>query len=235
MSYQIFQFKQFSITQNLNAQKVGSDSMLLGAWTHGDFKRILDVGTGTGILALMMAQKNTDAKIIAIEPQNTFYEEANLNFQSSKFKNQIEAVCVGFEAYQTTIKFDLIICNPPYFIDDLKSNNQQRNQARHAKFNFNDFYKKMTSLLNSNGHLSLIFPYELEDYHLKIARNNLLFAQKILRTKANSNKFKRSLVQFSTIKTLPEINEMYIKNGEGRYSHEYIELTKDFYFKDLSQ
>lgn len=231
----IFKFKHFCIKQSDNAQKIGSDSMLLGAWTNGNFKTILDIGTGTGILALMMAQNNLNANIVAIEPEKVFFEEATFNFSQSKFKPHITSINIDFEKFISSKKFDLIICNPPYFIDNLKSNDKQRNQARHAEFNFDDFYKKMASLLTSNGILSLIFPFELEEYHLKLAGNNFLFAQKILRTKTNSNKFKRSLVQFSTLKTLTEINEMYIKNVEGKYSQEYIELTNDFYFKDLSQ
>ena len=127
-----FRFKQFTIRQNVNPQKVGTDSMLLGAWSKGNFNHILDIGTGTGILALMMAQQNPDARIVALEPDPASLAEAIENFNDSVFKHRITGVESSLQQFESAEKFDLIISNPPYFENSTLSANEHKNRARHT-------------------------------------------------------------------------------------------------------
>ena len=161
-----FQFKQFQITQLVNSQKVGTDSMLLGAWSNGNYNHILDIGTGTGILALMLAQQNPKAKISAIEPDTDSLDGALKNFSNSKFKYQLEGINFFLQDFTSTQKFDLIISNPPYFEKSTLSNNDDKNRARHTdNLPLPILYKKALELISENGNLNLIFPFDLEKNH----------------------------------------------------------------------
>jgi tRNA1Val (adenine37-N6)-methyltransferase len=232
----IFYFKQFAIHQNLNPQKVGTDSMLLGAWSNGKYNQILDIGTGTGILALMLAQKNPNSKIVAIEPDLISLEEAQTNFSESPFSNQILGVHSSLQDYKSEFKFNLIISNPPYFENSTLSENNSKNKARHTlDLPINDLYKHATALLSEDGLLNLIFPYDLEEIHFSSAQKHNLFPTKILRTKKENGEFKRTLVSYSFKNKIAEVSEMIVKYSDNSYSKEYIEMTKDFYATDLSE
>ena len=230
-----FQFRQFSIKQEINSQKVGTDSMLLGAWTSSNFKHILDIGTGTGILALMMAQKNPDAKIFAIEPDKDSCLEASLNFANSVFSKRINPVSTSLQEFTSTEKFDLIICNPPYFENSTLSEDEARNRARHTtSLPIPDLYKKVSHLLEQQGRFNLIIPFEQESAHVKAAEKEHLYPVEILRTKREDNIFKRSLISFSNSKESMKEEAIVVKFSNNKYSKEYISITKDFYLKDLS-
>ncbi len=231
-----FFFKQFAIHQNLNPQKVGTDSMLLGAWSTTKHKNILDIGTGTGILALMLAQQNPSSKIVAIEPELISLEEARTNFSESSFANQIIGVHSSLQDYKSEIKFDLIISNPPYFENSTLSENNSKNKARHTlDLPIDDLYKHATTLLSEEGLLNLIFPYDLEEIHFSSAQKLNLFPTKILRTKKENGEFKRTLVSYSFKNKNAEESDMIVKYTDNSYSKEYIEMTKDFYGTDLSK
>lgn len=232
---QPFQFKKFTIQQELNAQKVGTDSMLLGAWTSGNFNSILDIGTGTGILALMLAQKNLAAKIVAIEPDEASLNEAKRNFENSSFANQIEGVQSTLQHFTTTKKFDLIIANPPYFEESTLSKNENKNRARHtAALSMKDLYFFSSQLVATNGKFNLVFPFDLEAQHFKIAAQHNLFPHDILRTTREDGERVRTLVSYSQQKIKPMEVELVVKYSNNSYSKEYIDLTKDFYFKNLT-
>lgn len=239
-----FKFKQFSVHQSANSQKVGTDSMLLGAWVGAHYNRILDIGTGTGILALMMAQKNPKASITAIEPDFDSYQEACLNFQQSPFKTQLLAINSPLQQFGSIEKFDLIICNPPYFENAYLSDNKDRNRTRHTNdLPVFELYEHAADLITVQGHFALIIPHNEEDNHLQYASKEGFIAQKILRTVREDGTFKRSLIQFgidsavinSTAEIEVEITTILVKDSSNRYSEEYIQLTKHFYSKDLSQ
>lgn len=232
-----FTFKQFTIHQEVNAQKVGSDSMLLGAWIEGEFNRILDIGTGTGILALMLAQKNPNATITAIEPDSASLDEAHLNFKSSKFAHQFLAVHARLQAFGAMEKFDLIVCNPPYFENAFLSANEDRNRTRHTNdLPVHELYEYATDLLTEDGFLAIVIPSDEEFNHLKRAAHEGLYPVKILRTIREDGTFKRSLITFSFHDGInPDENDLLVKNGKNQYSDAYIALTKDFYLKDLKK
>lgn len=230
-----FRFKKFSIHQNVNPQKVGTDSMLLGAWSKGDYNSILDIGSGTGILALMLAQQNPNSNIIAIEPDALSLEEAKNNFSESPFSKQIHGVHSSLQDFKNEIKFDLIISNPPYFENSTLSENNSKNKARHTlDLSTEDLYKYASALLSDDGNINLIFPYDLEEIHFSSADKKNLFPSKILRTKKENGEFKRTLVSYSFKNGIAEESEMLVKYSDNSYSKEYIEMTKAFYGVDLS-
>lgn len=231
-----FRFKQFTVKQAINAQKVGTDSMLLGAWVTGNFERILDIGTGTGILALMMAQKNPTADITAIEPDLASLNEAKDNFNASTYSDRMLAIHAPLQTFGSMEKFDLIISNPPYFENAYLSDDLERNRARHTdQLPVYELYEYAAELLADNGEFYVVVPYDEESNHLSRAGHEDLYVKKLLRTRRPDGKYKRSLICFSfeendTIS--PET--LLVKSADNKYSTAYIELTKDFYAKDLS-
>jgi tRNA1Val (adenine37-N6)-methyltransferase len=230
-----FHFKTFSIRQEANAQKVGTDSMLLGAWTGSGFKNILDVGTGTGILALMMAQENPQAKITAIEPEPEFLAEALVNFSNPAYAVRLTGIRSSLQAFDSTEKFDLIICNPPYFENSSKSENAAKNQVRHNDvLPLQDLYQCAGKLLLRPGNLNVIFPFESEKQHFEVAKQAGFFPARILRTHREDGTFKRTLVSYSFDAGTPVVEELLVKYSNNTYSTQYIELTRKFYGKDLS-
>ncbi len=233
---QPFKFKQFSIQQEYNSHKIGTDSMLLGAWVTGNFNSILDIGTGTGILALMLAQKNPSAQIVAIEPHFESMQEAQLNFLAAPFIKKPLAVQTKLQDFKTSHRFDLIITNPPYFQNGFLSEDIDRNRTRHAiELPLNELYSNVKNLLSEIGIFACVIPYDEEKNHVVVAEKFGLFPTKILRTLREDEIPKRSLLQFSKNQETPELTTLLVKNANNQYSTAYIELTKDFYFKDLSQ
>lgn len=230
-----FNFKKFTISQKLNSQKVGTDSMLLGAWVEGNFHSILDIGTGTGILALMMAQKFEHAKIVAIEPEEFSFQEAKENFERSIFKNSITSFCATLQNFKSQEKFDLIISNPPYFSNSTLSKNQSKNNARHnLHLNFDDLIEYAVNLLSDQGIIAVIVPAESQKSLLEISERHHLYPNKILHTIKDDRTKVRSLIQLTKSKPQNiDMKEMIVKHSDNTYSAEYIEMTKDFYGKDL--
>ena len=229
-----FKFKQFEIIQEANPQKVGTDSMLLGAWTTGDFSRILDIGTGTGILALMLAQKYKQANITAIEPDLASVQEATLNFKNSNFSERILAIQTSLQQFGSLDKFDLIISNPPYFDGTFLSQDIHRNRARHQdNLRIDELYECAAELLSVNGRFNVIIPFDIETEHIERAFDQDLFIQEITHTLSPDGSKKRSLISFGFEDVDPKIDQILVKNNKNQYSQDYIDLTKDFYLKDL--
>lgn len=229
-----FKFKEFEIIQEVNPQKVGTDSMLLGAWTKGEFSRVLDIGTGTGILALMLAQKNTTAQITAIEPHLPSITEALINFKNSQFSNRILAINTSLQQFGSLDKFDLIICNPPYFNGSYLSENGERNSARHdLLLPAHELFEGINENLSIKGRFNLIIPFENEREFIERAFDQDLFIQEIMHTLSPNGNKKRSLISFGFEEKDPIVSEILVKNELNEYSSEYKELTKDFYAKIL--
>jgi tRNA1Val (adenine37-N6)-methyltransferase len=231
-----FKLKQFELKQTDSLQKMGSDSMLLGASIKGEYKSILDVGTGTGILALMMAQKNEMANIFAIEPHLASFEEAKFNFENSSFSERFSIENCMLQEFNTEQKFDLIISNPPYFENSTLGDNVIRNTARHTlNLSIKDFYEYNSNLLSEQGHLTLIFPADLLKIHLDLAKQFQLFPIKNIAVVKDNNKPIRHIITYSFIKPESIIEDsITIALSNGKYSDDYIALTKDFYTHDLS-
>ncbi len=233
----IFKLKQFDLKQADNLQKMGSDTMLLGASIIGSYSTILDVGTGTGILALMMAQRHEGADVFAIEPHLPSFEEAKFNFDASPYAKRLTIESRKLQDYKTDLKYDLIISNPPYFENSTLGDNSDKNSARHT-FNLpiQDFYQNNSNLLDEKGKLYLIFPYHLLQTHLSLAKQNGLYPERIITVNKENKNPIRAIICY-TFQEVDNIDEsqIIITLINGKYSREYIALTRDFYAHDLSK
>jgi len=228
-----FQFKQFRIEQERSAMKVGVDGVLLGAWTDvTNTKKILDVGTGTGLIALMLAQRSK-AQITAIEIEQNAAQEASENCIASPWKNRIEVLQTSFQEFAEihSEKFDLIVSNPPYFVKASKAASYERTLARHNdSLSYEELIFLSAGLLSDNGSLAIIIPeeafYELNTlsmaYHLPI--------KQLTKVRPKPTKdVNRILVQWTKTEQVPLVEELIIYESDGSFTKEYIELTHDFY------
>ena len=234
-----FKFKQFSILQDRCAMKIGTDGVLLGAWTslvHHPFS-ILDIGTGTGVIALMLAQRSDAELIDALEIDEDAYEQAVENFENSEWGDRLFCYHAAFDEFveemQDEDKYDLIVSNPPFYSADFSSGNLQRDQARFAgALPFEELLKGVAILLSKEGKFSVILPKKEEADFLKMAKTEGFFPQRITYVKGNrDSEVKRVLLElgFSEVDVIPD--ELVIENSRHDYTPEYIELVKDFYLK----
>jgi tRNA1Val (adenine37-N6)-methyltransferase len=230
-----FAFKQFVIRQDKCAMKVGTDAVLLGAWVlPNDCKDILDIGTGTGVIALMLAQK-TNAYIDAIDLDEHACLQAKQNIQESKFPDRISVTHISLQDYAKTShkQYDLIVTNPPYFEQSLKSSDEQRSHARHADvLPFEELLDGVLKLLNEKGKFCLILPTLEAEKFRALAEKKGLYLSKLLRVKSRVDKDtdKRHVMQFEVKPT--EFSEKSIAIEEEvrhQYTEDYKDLTKDYY------
>ena len=234
----MFQFKQFSVEQDRTAMKIGTDGVLLGAWTpiENNPYSILDIGTGTGIIALMLAQRSSAEQIDALEIDEDAYEQATDNFENSPWNDRLFCFHAGLDEFveEPEDEYDLIVSNPPFYSEDYKSNNDQRDLARFQDaMPFEDLIEAAALLLSENGIFSVIIPFKEESPFLALANEYELFPLKITRVKGTpTSEIKRSLLAFSrnSISNFP-IDELIIETARHIYTPEYIDLTKDFYLK----
>jgi len=230
-----FQFKQFRIEQERSAMKVGVDGVLLGAWADVSEKTaILDIGAGTGLIALMLAQRST-AKITAIEIEQKAATEARENVASSPWKDRIEVLHTSFQelAQTTSVKFDLLVSNPPFFTKASKAASNERTLARHNdSLSFEELILHSSELLHENGSLALIIPADAFDVLNNLADSSGLFLKRLTRIHPKPSKpVNRMLVQWTKKKSDAEIKEISIYQNDGSFTKDYIDLTRDFYLK----
>ncbi len=222
----MFRFKQFIIEQDKCAMKVGTDGVLLGAWANGGL-RVLDVGTGSGIIALMIAQRYPDAHILGIDIDDGAVSQAIENVQGSPFACQISIQKTKIQDINKSLVgcFDVVISNPPFFADSLQATNHQRNIARHAEtLTYAELMKAANMLLSDDGELSVIVPF---DYRRRMDDEAIfqgLFPSRICAVKTTSNKpVRRYLLAYKKYPCPCEHTEMVI--GDEQYQL----LTRDFY------
>ena len=233
MSNKPFRFKKFTIHQDQCAMKVGTDGVLLGAWSAVENrKNILDVGTGTGLVAMMMAQRNPHANIDAVEIDVSAYLQAKYNFQQTDFTN-LTVYESDFNDFETTKSYDLIVSNPPFFEVNKQMNDSNRKMARQQNvLSFDNLIQKSVEILQQKGQLELILPFEAFEEITAIAQKNKLFLQRLTKVKGNpQTDFKRILVSFGFDQTKLLEEELIIEKTRHQYTDEYIALTKDFYLK----
>jgi tRNA1Val (adenine37-N6)-methyltransferase len=234
MSNNYFRFKQFTINQGQSVFKVGTDGVLLGA--SADLKggkRILDVGTGTGLIAIMAAQRS-NASIVAIEPELSSFHQACENVLNCKWKERIEVLNLGLNEFSAAFseKFDLIISNPPFFRDSLKNPDPDKSASRHNdSLTSNDILQSAVKLLNSGGNLQLILPYTEGTLFITEASQFGLFCTRIIKIKPYpSGEIIRLIMKFERIKK--PVTESFITIETGtrhHYTEYYKDITKDFY------
>lgn len=232
-----FQFKQFSVYQDRCAMKVGTDGVLLGAWVDvANAKNTLDIGTGTGLIALMMAQRSVSTLITAIEIDSEAACQATENVLNSPWKDRIEVVNADLLDFNCSKRYDVIVSNPPYFSQSLQSPDKQRTLARHNDhLTYSALIQKVATLLSENGRFSVIIPYDHKDEFIQLASQSRLYLQRIVAVKTTpTSVFRRVLLEFSFVESIVEqlkVEELLIERERHQYSTEYINLTKDFYLK----
>ena len=233
-----FQFKQFSLEQDRCAMKIGTDGVLLGAWTpiENNPISILDIGAGTGVIALMLAQRSNAEQIDALEIDEEAYEQSVDNFENSPWSDRLFCFHVGLDEFveEPEDEYDLIVSNPPFYTDDYKSDNEQRDLARFADaMPFEDLIEAADLLLSENGIFAVIIPFKEEENFLALAKEYELYPLKITHVKGTpTTEIKRSLLAFSRNESVNfPIDELIIETSRHQYTPEYIALTKDFYLK----
>lgn len=234
----MFKFKQFSVEQDRCAMKIGTDGVLLGAWAPIDNNpfSVLDVGTGTGIIALMLSQRSYAQQIDALEIDEEAYEQAVDNFENSPWSDRLFCFHAGLDEFveEPEDEYDLIVSNPPFYTDDYKTENEQRDLARFADaMPFEDLVEAADLLLSENGVFAVIIPFKEEDNFIALTKEYELYPIKITRVKGTpTTEIKRSLLAFSRNETATVLtDELIIETARHVYTPEYIELTKDFYLK----
>ena len=217
--------------------KIGTDGVLLGAWCPIDNHPIsvLDVGAGTGILSLMLAQRSNAEQIDAIEIDENAFEQCVENFEASPWGDRLFCFHAGLDEFmdEPEDEYDIIISNPPFYTEDYKTESEQRDLARFVDaMPFEDLVEAANLLLSENGIFSVIIPFKEEETFLALAKEWDLFPFKITRVKGTpTTEIKRSLLAFSRIKKKTVIDELIIETARHQYTEEYISLTKDFYLK----
>ncbi|MXV37164.1 methyltransferase [Flavobacteriaceae bacterium Ap0902] len=229
----MFKFKQFQIQQQNAAAKVGTDGVLLGAWVDLIPKpaTILDIGTGTGLIALMLAQRSPNSQITAIEIDDRAYKQAQFNFEHSPWAHHLRVLHTALQDYTPSTKYDLIISNPPFYKEDVLSKNQRRDKARNVKhLPFDLLIKKSVSLLSHKGQLAVIIPYDSEQPFIDLSKRHNLYPIEVCRVKGNPKApVKRSLLLFGKNESNVNSHELIIEELRHVYTSDYINLTKDFY------
>lgn len=233
MSNPYFQFKQFTVWHDKCAMKVGTDGVLLGAWASvQNAHKILDVGTGTGLVALMLAQRSLpDADIIALEIDEAAAGQARENATRSPWKERVKVVQTDFRDYQSSDKFDVIVSNPPYFVDSLECPDQQRNAARHNdSLAYEELLEGVAGLLAEDGAFTIVIPADVADRVKMIAATKNLYAVRQLNVITKPGGIpKRTLITFTFSNQECVFEEFLTELARHQYSEKYIALTREYY------
>lgn len=230
-----FKFKQFTIHQQNTAMKVGTDGVLLGAWVAIDAcASILDVGTGTGMIALMLAQRS-NASITAIEIEENAALQAKQNIADSAWGNRVNIKHISLQNYvnDCSAKFDLIVSNPPFFSQAYKAANETRTMARHNDtLPFEDLIADSVKLLNDKGRFAVVLPFDAANEFERLAEGKNLFIIRKTEVKPTEQKVaNRVLLEFSKQQTALIIESLIIYDENRDYTEAYKKQTKDFYLK----
>lgn len=229
-----FQFKQFSINDSQCAMKIGTDGCLLGAWADVDGSAsILDIGTGSGVIALMLAQRS-EALITAVEIDKDTYRQAAENFANSPWRKRLTVVHSSIQEYVKAYeqKYELIVCCPPYFINSLKTNDKKRRLARHTdSLSFEELLSGSLRLLSPGGKFSTILPSDIVKHFCELALIEGYYITKVTNVESKAGaKPNRKLLQLERTRKSCINSTIAILNKEGKsYTPEYKELTKEFY------
>ena len=236
MSNTWFKFKQFTVSHDKCAMKVGVDGVTLGAWADvAEAKNVLDVGCGSGLISLMIAQR-CDAQITAIDIDNQGIIQTTENVDNSPWKERIDVQHISFQEYAhvTSDRFDVIISNPPFFNNSLKNPSESRTTARHTdSLSHQELLACSKKLLNPDGKLCLILPVEEGNACIETGKETGLFCSKIVSIFPNSSKpAKRLLLEFILSETACVERNLTIETDvRNQYTPEYTKLVKDFYLK----
>lgn len=233
----IFQFKHFSVKQAAFAHPVGTDSLILGALLEstGTIRHILDIGTGTGVLALMSAQQFPDAEIVAIEPDEQSHLLAQHNFSESPWSQRMTSTLSDLEQFSSTHKFDLIVSNPPYYDETYLSPDQNRNRQRNSEnLPLSDLIQHAKKLLNPTGYLWFIVPHRRKEETEGLIQANHLFVHREIWIYGKSDVPSRVIYCIGITNTDSILQRtLTIRDHKGKYTEEYKQLTRDFHNRVL--
>ena len=217
--------------------KIGTDSVILGAWASVNRSpySILDIGAGTGVLAMMLAQRTSAEIIDAVEVDATAYEQCVYNFEHSPWSNRLFCYHASLQVFADEIedKYELIISNPPFYTEDYKSLSYSRDLARfNDALPFEHLLESVSKLLSETGQFTVIIPFQKKSDFISLASHYGLFPKRTLNVKGNLNSpIKRCVLEFSFDKNDMSTEELIIETERHQYTKEYIHLTKDFYLK----
>lgn len=237
MSAPFFRFKQFTVWHDRCAMKVGTDGVLLGAWAMHNVQcamhNVLDIGTGSGLVALMLAQRFPTAQIDAIDIEPSAVEQARMNFAQSPWADRLTACLSSLQDWQPSKQYDLIVSNPPYFQNSLKNPDKGRELARHTdSLSYADLLRCTSRLLAPQDTAAFVLPAETERDIIRIAGENGLYCTRITRVHSKPGKpAKRILIEFSPTppETPPTPETFHIESATSPRSEEYAEITREFY------
>ena len=234
----MFKFKQFAVNQDRCAMKIGTDAVLLGAWCpiENNPKSILDIGAGTGILALMLAQRTNAVQIDALEIDEEAYEQCVENFEGSPWADKLFCYHAGLDEFvdDPEDEYDLIISNPPFYSEDFKTSDEQRDLARFQDaMPFEDLIEAADLLLSENGTFAVVIPYKEEDRFIELCAEYELYPVKATRVKgSHKTPIVRSLLAFKRFElSVLTADELVVEINRHEYTDDYINLTQDFYLK----
>lgn len=235
MSNSYFSFKQFTVFQDECAFKIGTDGVLLGASADiSGSDKILDIGTGTGLIALMLAQR-CGGEITAIEPDIDSYRQAYRNVENSKWSNRIKVENTDLQSFNPVdTKFDLIVTNPPYFINSLRNPDSREAAARHNdSLSSDEIMKGVSQLLSEDGRFQIIMPYDEGNIFLAGAVDYGFYCNSKLKIRPlPTSEIRRLILGFSRKRTITTEKFLTIERGKRHeFTDDYINLTKDFYLK----
>jgi tRNA1Val (adenine37-N6)-methyltransferase len=226
-----FQFQQFRVNQDRCAMKISTDAVMLGALAEALMPgEILDVGTGTGVIALMLAQRFPEAQIQAVEIDAEAASQALENFRSNTFSERMQLWEGSFQDFEPQQKYDLIVSNPPYFPDHLKSSDVQRNMALHTdELSFQDLLGKVVELLVEDGQFWVILPpRQMQDFQKEAASHGLFSRAKFTLQDKPRKRIQREICAFSRNQNEFETSAIFIKNEDGTPHESYSDLVSGF-------
>jgi len=232
----IFKFKKFDILQENAAMKVGTDGMLLGSIIDSNgAKNGLDLGAGTGVLSLMLAQQNDEIRIDAIEKDLASSKECQFNFMQSIWSDRLTSIQASYFSFSFDKKYDIIFSNPPFYLEEEKNAKNSNQLSKHMSFNdLKKFATLVVKNLSPNGEFWMIAPYS----YIELIHDNKLFkpleisSLNIIHSKGKKLN-SRVVIQFSFTATTQVIHEMTLRNDDNSYSREYINLTRQFHYNNL--
>ena len=235
MASSFFYFQQFSVRQRDSAMKIGTDGVLLGAWSDIDAqaKKVLDIGTGTGLIALMLAQRFPLIEIDAIEMDKTAAIEANFNFTESPWSKRLNCTPISLQDFRTasSVIYDHIICNPPFYQGTYSIEKKARDQARnHTFLPLNELFSGINQFLFSKGSCSIVLPIEYKAMATQEAEKHQLYLRRFTAVKGNNHApFKRALMSYSRQPSSCESTELILERERHQRTQAYQALVEDFY------
>ena len=235
----VFQFKYFSVNQSRSALKVGTDAMVLGTLISTDHKKVgLDIGSGTGVLSLMVAQKNPEISVDAVELELESFNDCTENFTNSPWRNRLNAIALDFLEMQTEKKYDLIFSNPPFFENSQENIEKAKTMARHTKsLPLDLLFEKVANLLDSNGSFWVILPFSAEKRAIQLANTAGLILIDEFIIEGKPAQAVRIVFHFQQAKkdksAAVNMHTFLIRNADNSYSNQYKKATAAFHNREV--